>query len=482
MNAYDTFVPMLLPVYSTSLRLFRLFPIALCALLLGGLGACSKKKHPPVALSTNNDAGDDFDGGVEIDAAGLPQVKAPDFDASAIIPGDPPPELAGQSCAVDTNKLYELVTTARQPEPAALGIDQVGSRFAVSYVDKSTRCVDAVFVTELQGPSGLGTPESKVATDACTAVDHVAVAHAGDTWLLASVDARQDERDLWMQPYDGVSKYPPQRITKTATTKSEVAVTSFGTDAALVSWVEHDAAAGTTTLYARALTALGEPRGDSVAIEQSPTLGYDRLSLSQIGKTYVGLGYRRFDMAGRSELVLQVLDGTTGKLDRDEWLLTKEAGALGSIAISADENGGGLIYSLIQGTSEQLWFQQLGADGRAAPVMSGGRTGGPSDPTRVVGPPYNAVDASLAKLPVGFAVAYRALPGGNVSSARIRVHFLDRFGRVIGNSDVALAQQSGGRTAIGAGYDGRVVLAWSDQTEDGKTTLTAIKLPCVGGA
>ena len=69
-------------------------------------------------------------------------------------------------------------------------------------------------------------------------------------------------------------------------------------------------------------------------------------------------------------------------------------------------------------------------------------TGGPAEPMRIVGPPFKANDASLAKLPNGYAVAYRALAGGTVTSPRIRVHFLDSYGRIIGESDVALGQAS----------------------------------------
>jgi hypothetical protein len=189
--------------------------------------------------------------------------------------------------------------------------------------------------------------------------------------------------------------------------------------------------------------------------------------------------YRRSDNAGRAELVLDVLS-RKGERDRDPWVLSADGGAYGSIDIAGDEMGGGVIYSLVAGPSQQLWFQGLGADGRAVRVTSANQTGGGAEARRIVGPPFNASDASLARLPNGYAVAYRALPGGNVASPRIRVHFLDNFGRILDESDVALAEAAGGRTAIEIAYDGRVVVAWSDTDAEGKTTLTAIKLPCVG--
>jgi hypothetical protein len=471
---------MLLQVYPTRLRSLGLLLIALA---LPAAAACSSHKNKPVSTTTTKrDAGHDDDGGDLTPDGSLPGLAKPDVDAAALIPGEPPPELAGQACAVDTNKLFEVAVSMRQPEPTQLAVDLIDSYFALAYIDKSKDCLDAIFLAELHGASGLGTPEVSTAVDECTTVDHVAVAHNGDAWLLASVDARMDERDLWVQPFKpGGDKLDAHRLTMNLAQKREVALAAIGTSAALAAWVEQDSGAGSTVLNVRLLSAQGEPMADAIAVDQSASASFAGLALAPIGTDFVGLGYRRFDNMGRSEIVLQVLNATTGKVDRAEWVLTKEAGAFGSVAITADATGGAVIYSIIQGTSEQLWFQSLGKDGHAAPVISGGRIGGPADASRIVGPPYNAVDASLTKLPNGFAVAYRALPGGAIHTPRIRVHFLDLFGRVIGDSDVALAQQYGGRTAIQAGYDGRIVFAWSDQDENGKTTTTAAKLPCVGG-
>jgi hypothetical protein len=474
---------MRLQVYSTQLRSLGLFLIAL-GLVLASLAGCSSHKSKPApTTTTKRDAGAADSGEPALDG-NLPGTARPDVDAAGIIPGSPPPELAGQACAVDTNKLFEVATSMRQPEPTQLAVDLIDSYFGLAYIDKSKDCLDAIFLAELHGASGLGTPDVSTAVDECTTVDHVAVAHNGDAWLLASVDARMDERDLWVQPYKPGSTDTPDanRLTMTLGQKREVALTAIGTSAALAAWVEQDASAGSTALNVRLLSAQGEPTADTLVVDQSDTASFAGLALTPIGTSFVGLGYRRFDSMGSSEIVLQVLDATTGKPDRDAWVLTTQAGAFGSVAITADADGGAVIYSIVQGSSEQLWFQSLDKDGHAAPVISGGKTGGPSDASRIVGPPYNAVDASLTKLPNGFAVAYRALPGGAIQTPRIRVHFLDLFGRVIGDSDVALAAQYGGRTAIAAGYDGRIVFAWSDQDDKtGKTTTTAAKLPCVGG-
>jgi hypothetical protein len=444
--------------------------------------ACGGSKKKPASVTTTTtkrDAGIK-DSGAKQDAD-FPLPTGPEVDAAGILPGDPPTELAGQSCAVDTNKLYAVATTMREPEPTQLAVDLVGSRFGLAYLDKSPKCIDAVYLAQLQGASGLGMPEISTAIDDCTTVDHVAITHNGDAWLFASVDARMDQRDLWVQAYLPGSTHTAHRLTNSLVLKREIALSALGSDSAIAAWVEDDTAGGSHALNVRLLTSEGDPTAEPVVIEQSTSKTYAGLALAPIGTDFIALGYRRGDNAGHSEMVLQMLAVGTAKPDRDAWVLTTEGGPFGNIDISSDDEGAGVIYSLVQGTSKQLWFQRLDLTGHAAPVMSGARTGGPMAASRVVGPPLNAVDASLAKLPNGFIVAYRAMPGGSVSSPRIRVHFLDRFGRVIAESDVALAQSFGGRAAIEAAYDGRVVVAWSDQAEDGKTTTTAVKLPCVGG-
>jgi hypothetical protein len=124
--------------------------------------------------------------------------------------------------------------------------------------------------------------------------------------------------------------------------------------------------------------------------------------------------------------------------------------------------------------------------------MVGNMVTGTATPVQIVGAPLSAVDASAAKLPRGFAVAYRSLPGPDndgdgrpdvntgVDAPHVRVLFVNGVGTVLDDSSVALVEAVGGRTSIAAAYDGRVVVAWTDAHEDASVSLTAVRLPCVG--
>jgi hypothetical protein len=271
------------------------------------------------------------------------------------------------------------------------------------------------------------------------------------------------------------------RVTESGPREIETAIASAGEDRLMLAWVDVDLLTNTQSLRVRLLDGSGVPIADEVVIADDEESRYGGLALSVIGERFVGLGYRRAGFDGSSQIVLEILDATTGERDRDEWVLADDAGSAGGIDFGTDIDGGAVLYSLGEGTSQQLWLQRLAPTGMAATAMSGLDVGGPAAPQRIVGPPIDAVDASLAKLVSGYAVSYRVLPRDD-SQPRISVYFIDRFGATRGSSDIAFALPYGGRTAVEAAYDGRIVVGWSDTEDDNTTTVTAVKLPCVGGS
>src|SRR6201999_4489322 len=122
------------------------------------------------------------------------------------------------------------------------------------------------------------------------------------------------------------------------------------------------------------------------------------------------------------------------------------AGPSASIDLISDQEGGGLVYSRAEAqTGRQVWFQQIDSDGQPA-LQRTGTTRAPEQ--RVVNAPSRGIDVSVTKLRTGFIVTYRSLPKDESSMAMLRLYFLDRFGQVIGSSDVSYTSAAGGRTAI----------------------------------
>ena len=62
----------------------------------------------------------------------------------------------------------------------------------------------------------------------------------------------------------------------------------------------------------------------------------------------------------------------------------------------------------------------------------------------------------------------------------LRLYFLDRYGAIVGSSDVSYTSAAG-RTATQAANDGRVVVSWSQVNDDGTSEIKVVRLPCVGG-
>ncbi|MGD8859722.1 MAG: hypothetical protein PVI30_06910 [Myxococcales bacterium] len=450
--------------------LFLVLPIAGCS--------CDDDDAGPASVSNmpGPDAGDGDD--IVFDASIPRPVRDAGIDVDDLIPGDPPEGLEADNCAVDTNKLFRFENMAGPPESASMAVDQVASEFGMVWIDESADCYDAIKMARFSGPSGSGDPEEEVVVDACSAIEQVAVTHTFETWLIATADDRAGPADIWVQSVDD-EVLSEHQISENPRIKSELAVGTSGTDFAGVAWVEVDRRSLDTSLHYRALSGEGEPIADEVVLVESAQQTVASLTVAPIGTDYMAVGYRRSNSSG-SRIVLEILDGATGERVRDPWVLTELGGNNGTIELATEEDGGGVVYTIAQGTGRQLWFQRLDAEGLAAPVTGGTQTGGASEPQRVVGLPMVAVDASMAKLANGYIVAYRALSGGAIEEPTIRVVFLDRFGRIIGDSSVAYASEQGSRTSIEVAYDGRVSLGWADAYVDG-SDVSVVRLPCVGG-
>lgn len=488
-----------------------------CALLYA-LSACGDDSQP---MTRPIGALDDAGPAPPFDARVPPVPVFPDSGAVPLIDGAPPDALAGDPCAVDTNKLFELVRSSDITEPSQLAVDLTASRFGVAYVDRSAMsCGNALYVAEIEGPSGAPPPEISVAIEECTMVRHPAITRSDDAWLFAIVDNRLPGLDVWAQAYDPHQDkaWRAHRVTESTGEKTELQIAGLGSEGAMAAWVEtiqHPDFERTDTLRVRALWQDGAPYLPEVVLESAPKRPLDcppaesgtessactewldrwsfhELRLARIGASNAALVYRR-DSRNGSEIVLRVVD-LDGNALRKPWILTAEPGPDGNAYLATDEEGGAAIYTVAEGgKSRELWLQALDADGEAAPVKSGSMQLGPAAPVQIVSDPRVALDASATKLPTGYAVAYRALPAADlngdgapdvdigIDSSQIRVLFLDRGGSFRAESSLGFAEPEGGRTSIATAYDGRAVVAWTDAHADGSSSLIAVRLPCVGG-
>jgi hypothetical protein len=436
--------------------------------------ACGDDDDGPIAPDNpgRRDAGNDD----EPDANGpLPRR---DSGAPDVEPGDPEPGLIG-TCAIDSNKIY---TVAERDEPfltTPLAVDPNRSSFALPVVDDGS-CLDAVNLASMAGAASSGGPQMSVAIDACALVREAVAAASGERWLLATVDNREAPYDVWLQPYAAGKKElgKAQRLSSTSTVEGELALATLRDgENAMLAWSDEGAG---QAVHVRPIDKDGAPRGAAVEIERSDTLFYHGLAIDALGADGAALVYWRYsDDFSTSELVFVALD-SAGKPLRDAWLLAANAGPSASINLAIDEDGGGIVYARAEaGSGRQVWFQQIDDTGQAAMARTGTAR---ASPVRIVNAPFLGIDVSLAKLRSSYVLAYRALPALMQTRAQIRLYFLDRFGAIIGGSDVSFTSSSSGRTAVRSAYDGRVVIGWTQvNEEDAKSVTKVVRLPCVGG-
>jgi hypothetical protein len=439
-------------------------------------GGCGGGKTPAATSKkvAERDAG--YVSGSEPYDAEVPQPRK-DAGTASIPAGEPEPGLTG-GCAVDSNKIY---TVAERTEPflsTPLAVDPQESRFVVPYVNTGS-CVDAVRLATLEGAATSGAPTTATAMDECMLVREAAVTAIGGHWLVATTDNREPPYDVWLTPYDASTGEAGEthRISQSARVESALAITSLsGGEAALLAYADEDLREG-QGLYVRLADTTGNPSADPVKIDSSSSLYFTSLSLRPLGKG-AGLVYVRYSLDYTTSEIMFVALGPNGQPLREAWRLAGNAGPSPSVDLATDSEGGGIVFARAEAsTGRQIWFQQIDTDGLAALQRSGAAR---APALRIVGAERRGIDVSVTKLRTTFILGYRELPQGNATRAALRAYFLDRYGAVVGSSDVSLTSIGGGRTALQSSEDGRVVLAWNELGENGGSSLKVVRVPCVG--
>ena len=442
---------------------------------------------PVKLVPSDQDAGPDAEQTGDAGDAGEHATDA--SDAAPPDSGSPierPDGLAGNCVSAEA----QVYTVAERSEPflsTPLAVDPTLATYAMPYV-KTGGCgtLDAIYWASLASDGTAMGPTDSLAFDGCSRVrDSAATAVAAGQWLLASVDNREPPYDVWVTTYAGADATETQatRLTQNSRVETALALTVLPTgNKVALAYADEDPLNGKgQALNVRMLDMQGQPLGDAVTIEQSTTLYYSGLSLRPLGAEGAALVYVRYSPDYTTSDILLVALDSSGNAQRAPWLLASKAGPSASVDVTWNSEGGGVVYSRSEATTgRQIWFQQIDETGVAA-LQRDGRTRAPA--LRVVNAPRRGIDVSVTKLLSSFVVAYRELPNpaSTETRARLRVYFLDRYGAVIGSSDVGYTSSGGGRTSILSANDGSVVMSWNQVNDEGGSALKVLRLPCVGG-
>lgn len=185
------------------------------------------------------------------------------------------------------------------------------------------------------------------------------------------------------------------------------------------------------------------------------------LALTRIGHAGAALGW--VDEVAERGVWMQMIDDA-GQPTGEPVRLSDKASAGSSLDLATrNDEGGAALYSVaIGGTNREIRFRRL--DDKGAFM---------GQDIKIVSSPLQGMDASLARLGVGYVVAYRALPGGAVTKPEIRIMFIskegnvqhDRLGRLM-TYPIAEASGAGGRTTVRVSLDGQILVAFLDGADN----------------
>jgi len=377
------------------------------------------------------------------------------------------PEIDVGRCEIGEEDTWSTSVDVFDEGGFALVPGQVG--FGLAYRGGATGgCRQTLNAMPLSAAGGFGEP--RMIDTECYVITDVSLVAADDGWRASWIDnsaGSAELQTLLLDPDMGLAVGATRRTLTTNDGKRErKPVMRDITGTPMVAWISEDVASRARSIETQLLdddsaarTVLTEDTG------QTP----QSIALAQMGSSSAALAWvGPLDSPG---VWLQPLDAS-GDASGDRIQLTDKVGASSSVDMATRTDGGAVIYSIEIDGIPQVRFRRLGANGH--PVAS---------ERSIIGPPLSAQGASLAQLGGGYAVTYRALPGGNVTAPEIRLAFVTKEGNVMRDAggqlisfrigDATMAQ---GRTAVSVSVEGQIMIAWLDgDVSTGQNLLKVVR-------
>ena len=212
----------------------------------------------------------------------------------------------------------------------------------------------------------------------------------------------------------------------------------------------------------------GAAAGDASAIDAIASREPEDLHLSRLDDGNILLAWFERDAAG-DEHVFGVVLSDALEADGEPIELSRYEVAQARFDLAARRLSAGLVYQAKDGdTRDTVKFRRVDGDGQVTQAAF-----------NVVNAPGRAVGGSIAAFGQGYAVAYRVLPSLGVDQAAIRVAFIDQFGAIVYEAELATTSEQGGRTTIAATADGHLLVGWTDAADSTPATR-GLQLYCPG--
>ena len=224
-----------------------------------------------------------------------------------------------------------------------------------------------------------------------------------------------------------------------------------------------------SAVFVQAIDVDGEPQGQPRALSAVAQRAPRDLQLARLDGSRVLLAWYEVDDAQAGRVMAQTLDAELAP-ERDPVQLSKNAVAQARFDLGARTQSAGLIYQAREGgVRDTVKFRRVGPEGQAV-----------ESELNIVSAPGRARGGALAAFGQGYAIAYRVLPSLGVEQSAIRIAFVNQFGRVVYETELAPTSEDGGRATVAASGDGHLLVGWSTLHPSGGATTHAVQLDCPG--
>ena len=240
------------------------------------------------------------------------------------------------------------------------------------------------------------------------------------------------------------------------------ALTALG-DHFVAAWLEPDA------VFVQAIGLDGVPLALPISLPSVAQRSPRDLQLAPIEGGRVLLAWFERDDTGTGQIMAHTLDDELAP-EGEARKLSKNPVAYARFDLAARKFDAGLIYQAREGgIRDTVKFRNVGSKGEVE-----------EDELNIVDAPGRARDGAIASFGQGYAVAYRALPSLGVERSAIRIAFVNEFGRIVYETELAPSSEDGGRATVAASLDGHLLVGWSTKHPSGSATINAVQLDCPG--
>ncbi|HKP64277.1 MAG TPA: hypothetical protein VJV78_46390 [Polyangiales bacterium] len=459
-----------------------------------GSSGCDKEKPPKYATPRHRDAEVDFDAGpdgssVEPGADGSTSDGSVDPETDAAVSGSGgkggkggtggsggsagssgrggsggSAGASGKSgqepapCTVsDEDNSYTTATTTTDDSRVSMAIGKTG--FGVAYAAPNCK-IQVLPVLS----SGLFNSPIDALEDCATTIRELSLLHVTDGWRLVWIDNNAGSAELQtMLLRDDMSERVGElraRLTTNTLREQRHVLANVG-GSPLLAFIAMDPVSSKQRISTLVLDGQASPQ--DVVTEAS---GHkpSNLALTQIGANEAALAWVEED--GHPGVWLQRTN-LQGVAQGDPIQLSDvlSAGSVVDLAARDIGEGGAVLYSLnVGGLNQEVRIRRLDETGQLL-----------ADERKIVGAPLQARDGSFARLGGGYVVAYRAMPGGPITSPEIRVTFISKEGTLqhdpqggLLSYKLADASGAGGRVTVRVSTDGELLVSYVDATPNGE--------------